>query len=202
MRKFLCGMVLCAILLTGCQSASKKTDTPAAPAHNIPPAVYPAPKSESPVDAGQANQVYPAPQDNSAASAIAPGDAYPAPSTSAGSAAVINEYAPSAGDENMDRGNASVEIDSSSVVLLESDPKQVKLHLVGTLPNPCYHLRVNPSQPDDQKHIQVEVYSVSKPGEVCTDVIQDFVVEIPLGSFPAGHYSIYINEELLGEFDA
>ena len=202
MRKFLSGIVLCAIILTGCKSASKKTDTPAAPVHNIPPAVYPVPKGESPVDAGQANQVYPAPQDNSAANAIAPGDAYPAPSTSAGTTAVINEYAPSAGDENMDRGNASVQIDSSSVVLLESDPKQVKLHLVGRLPNPCNHLRVNPSQPDDQKRIQVEVYSVVKPGENCTDVLEPFVVEIPLGSFPAGHYSIYINEELLGEFDA
>ena len=73
----------------------------------------------------------------------------------------------------MDRGNAFVEIDSSSVVLLESDPMQVKLHLKGSLPNPCYHLRVNPSQPDDQKHIQVEVYSVAKPGEMCTDVLQE-----------------------------
>ena len=31
---------------------------------------------------------------------------------------------------------------------------------------------------------------------------KSFDVEIPLGSFPAGHYSLYINGELLGEFDA
>jgi len=202
MRKILCGVLLCAVILTGCQNASKKTDTPAAPAHNIPPAVYPGSKSETPVDAGPASQAYPAPQDDSAASDSAPGDAYPAPSTSAGSAPAANEYAPVAGDEKMDRGNALVEIAASSVVLPETDPMQVILHLKGSLPNPCYHLRVDPSQPDDQKHIQVEVYSVVKPGEVCTDVIQNFVVDIPLGSFPAGHYSIYVNEELLGEFDA
>ena len=202
MRIILCGMLLCAIILTGCQSTSKNTDTPAAPAHNVPPAVYPGSKSEAPVDAGQDSQAYPAPQDDSAASASAPGDAYPAPSTSAGSAPVINEYAPAAGDKSMDRGNAFVEIDSSSVVLLESDPMQVKLHLKGSLPNPCYQLRVDPSQPDDQKHIQVEVYSVVKPGEMCTEVLQGFDVEIPLGSFSAGHYFIYINGELLGEFDA
>ena len=202
MRIILCGMLLCAVLLTGCQSASKNTDTPAAPAHNVPPAVYPGSKSEAPVDAVQGSQTYPASQDDSAASASAPGDAYPASSTSAGTAPVINEYAPAADDKNMDRGNASVEIDSSSVVLLESNPMQVKLHLKGSLPNPCYHLRVNPSQPDEQKHIQVEVYSVAKPGEKCTDVLQGFDAEIPLGSFSAGHYSIYINGELLGEFDA
>jgi hypothetical protein len=202
MRKIFCGMLLCAVILTGCQNASKKTDTPAAPAHNVPPAVYPGSKSEAPVDAGQASQAYPAPQDDSAASANAPGDAYPAPSTSAGSAPVINEYAPAADDKNMDRGNAFVEIAASNVILLESDPMQVKLHLKGSLPNPCYHLRVDPSQPDDQKRIQVEAYSVVKPGEICTEVLQEFDVEIPLGSFSAGHYSIFINGELLGEFDA
>jgi hypothetical protein len=202
MQKILCGLLLCAVILTGCQNGLKKTNTPEAPAHNVPPAVYPGSKSEVPVDAGQASQAYPAPQGNSAPSASAPGDTYPAPSTSAGSAPATNEYAPADSDKNMDRGNVFVEIDNSSVVMLESDPLQVKLHLKGTLPNPCYHLRVNPSQPDDQKHIQVEVYSVVKPGEVCTDVLQEFDVEIPLGSFSDGHYLIYINEELLGEFDA
>jgi hypothetical protein len=95
-----------------------------------------------------------------------------------------------------------VEIKDSGVVKLESDPLQVKIHLVGTLPNPCHFLRVNPSQPDDQKRIQVDVYSVTKPGEVCTEVIQNFDVEVPLGSLSSGHYLIYINGELLGEFDA
>jgi len=201
MQKILCGMLLCAVLLAGCKSGSKKTATSAAPAHNIPPAVYPGSKSEAPLDDGQASQAYPAPQNDSAASVSEPGDAYPAPSTSAGSAPDTNEYAPAASDKNMNRGNAFVDIAASSVVLLESDPMQVKLHLKGSLPNPCYHLRVNPSQPDAQNHIQVDVYSVAEPGKICADVIQEFEAEIPLGSFSAGHFSIYINGELLEEFD-
>jgi hypothetical protein len=48
----------------------------------------------------------------------------------------------------------------------------------------------------------VEVYSVSEPGKVCTQVLKDFDVEIPLGSFSGGHFTVYINGELLGEFDA
>jgi hypothetical protein len=197
MQKILCGLLLCAVLLTGCQNGLKKTDTPAAPAHNVPPAVYPEPKSIAPVDTPQADQTYPAPQLISV-----PGNAYPAPGSPAGSASATNEYAPADSDKDMDRGNAFVDIENSSVVTLESDPLQVQLHLKGTLPNPCYHLRVNPFQPDDQKKIQVDVYSVVKPGEVCTDVLQEFSVDIPLGSFPDGHYMIYINEEMLGEFDA
>ena len=196
MRKILCGLLLSAVILTGCKGAAKKTDTPVSPAHDVP-AAYPGPKGVVPAG-GQVNQSYPGPQGSNAVSA--PG-AYPGPGTSSGSAPVLNAYAPTVDDENMDRGNAFVEIASSSVVLLESAPLQVKLHLKGNLPNPCYQLRVNPAQPDAQKKIQVEVYSVVKRGEMCTEELQEFDVEVPLGSFPTGHYSIYINGELLGEFD-
>lgn len=199
MQKILCGLLLCAVILTGCKSSARNTSTPAAPAHDVPPAVYPGVKSDAPVNSGQANQAYPGPQGSNAPSAA--GDVYPSSGAPAGPLAARNEYAPAAGDENMDRGNAFVELDSSSVVLLESNPPQVKLHLKGNLPNPCHKLRVNPAQPDAQKRIQVEVYSVAKPGELCTEVLQEFEAEISLGSLPTGHYSIYINGELLGEFD-
>jgi hypothetical protein len=194
MQRLLCGMLLCIVVLTGCQSAPKNTTTPAGPAHNVPPAVYPGPQSENPAAVAQP---YPAPKNNTASSAP-----YPPPSTSSGSVPLTNQYAPAPGDEKLTRGNAFVEIKDSGLIVTESEPKQVKLHLKGTLPNPCYHLRVNPSQPDDQKKIQVDVYSVTDPDKICTDVLQEFDVEIPLGSFSGGHFSIYINGELLGEFDA
>jgi hypothetical protein len=201
MRKILCGLLLCAVILTGCQSASKNTGTPA-PAHNAPPAAYPGPQSVNPADAGQADQSYPAPQNDSSANTDKTGDAYPAPNTSAGSAPVTNQYAPLASDENLERGNAFVEVKDSELIQMESFPVQVKLHLKGSLPNPCCNLRVNPSKPDDQNRVKVEVYSVSEPGKVCTQVLKDFDVEIPLGSFSGGHFTVYINGELLGEFDA
>ena len=191
MRKFIYGLLLCVIILTGCSGGAKKTDTPAAPAHNIPPAVYPGARS------GDASQAYPAPQGGNAANS-----AYPGPNTSGGAASAANPFAPAAGDEKLTRGEAFVEIADSQVTLMESNPPQVKLHLKGSLPNPCHQLRVNPSQPDAQKKIQVEVYSVVKPDEMCTEVLKEFDEEIPLGSFPAGHYSVYVNGELVGEFDA
>lgn len=197
MQRFLCGLLVCFVVLTGCRSATKKTATPAAPDHNVPGVVYPGPNTQG---ADQTSQPYPAPPGNDAANPT--GEPYPAPGTSSVQTPTIDEYAPTAGDENMTRGNALVTIKDSSVVLMESSPVQVKLHLKGTLPDPCYHLRVNPAQPDDQKRIQVEAYSVAKPGQVCTDELQDFDVEIPLGSFTSGHYTVYINGEFLGEFDA
>ena len=190
MRKFIYGLLLCVIILTGCSGGAKKTDTPAAPAHNIPPAVYPGAKSGGPVDA---NQPYPGPRASSA---------YPGPNTSGGAASAANPFAPTAADDQLARGEAFVETADSQVTLMESNPPQVKLHLKGSLPNPCHQLRVNPTQPDAQNKIQVEVYSVVKPDEMCTEVLKEFDEEIPLGSFPAGHYSVYVNGELVGEFDA
>ena len=109
-------------------------------------------------------------------------------------------WGPRPEDAMLSRGQAFV--DEADLLVLESFPPQYMLALQGNLPTPCHQLRILISPPDDQKRIQVEVYSVSKPGENCTDVLEPFIVDIPLGSFPAGHYSIYINEELLGEFDA
>jgi len=148
----------------------------------------------------QANQPYPAPQGNVPANASS--GPYPIPGPTTGQTPTTGDYAPVPGDEKLTRGEALVVIQESGVISIESAPVQIKLHLRGTLPNPCYQLRVKPAQPDDQKHIQVEVYSVVDPSQICAEMIQEFDAEIPLGSFPSGHYSVYINGELLGEFDA
>jgi hypothetical protein len=205
MQKMLCGMLLCIVILTGCQGAKKKTATQAAPAHNVPSAAYPGPKTENLANAEPTSQPYPGPAEKSADESTVSDNissaAYPGPGTS-GNQSNVNVYAPADGDEKLIRGAAFVEIKDSRMLQLETAPVQVKLHLKGTLPNACYALRVNPAKPDEQKRIQVEVYSVTKPGQVCAEALKDFDVLIPLGSFPTGHYSVYINGELLGEFDA
>ncbi len=33
-------------------------------------------------------------------------------------------------------------------------------------------------------------------------VIEPFATTVSLGTFPAGHYSVYVNNELIGEFDS
>ncbi len=194
MRKILYGMFLCALILSGCQSAARKTST--LPAHDVTAApVYPGSKSGS---IGNANPAYPGP--NPALNG--PSSPYPGPTNPpAGTMPTTNQYAPEAGDTSLERGTATVSLKNSGVVKDTASPVQVALHLVGTLPTPCNKLRVSPAQPDDQKHIQVDVYSVIKTGEMCTEVIQNFDVYVPLGSLPTGHYSIYINGELLAEFD-
>ena len=109
-------------------------------------------------------------------------------------------YAPQPGDSQLSRGN--VFIDSSELLILESYPVQIMLVLKGNLPTPCNQLRVATNPPDKQNQIYVEVYSVILPDQMCAQVLEPFEANVGLGSFSAGHYSIWVNGEMIGEFDS
>jgi hypothetical protein len=102
-------------------------------------------------------------------------------------------------DVNLVRGNAFV--DSAELLTLESSPLQFTLALKGNLPTPCNQLRVDVNPPDSDDKIIVDVYSVAKADEICAQVVEPFEENVPLGSFPAGHYSLWVNGELVTEFD-
>ncbi len=107
---------------------------------------------------------------------------------------------PSPADLNLLRGNAY--LDSVELLILESYPLQFTLALKGDLPTPCNQLRVDVSPPDLENKIMVDVYSVSQPDMICVQVLQPFEENVPLGSFSSGHYTLWINGELIAEFDA
>jgi hypothetical protein len=107
---------------------------------------------------------------------------------------------PLPGEDQMTRGD--VMIDSSEILVLESFPIQATLHLKGALPTPCHKLRAEVSEPDEQNRIQVEVYSLVEPGQVCIQVLEPFETNIPLGSFASGTYEVWVNGEKVGEINA
>jgi hypothetical protein len=113
--------------------------------------------------------------------------------------ASINPFIPQPGDEDLTRGN--VYLDEASLVIRESFPPQISLSLSGNLPTPCNRLRVSVSAPDDENKIMVDVYSLSDPNQVCTQVLEPFEESIDLGTFPTGHYTVLVNGEIAGEFD-
>jgi inhibitor of cysteine peptidase len=113
---------------------------------------------------------------------------------------INSDYLPQRGDGSLTRGN--VLIDNSDLLIMESYPIQVALTLQGSLPTPCNQLRVIAKPPDEQNRIQVDVYSVIDPEQLCVQVLEPFEVNIGLGSFPIGHYSVWVNGEQIGEFDA
>jgi len=109
-------------------------------------------------------------------------------------------YAPRAGDEKLMWGN--VYIDSAQLLSLESYPLQFVLALAGSLPTPCNELRAVVNPPDEHNRIQVEVYSLVDPDQICIQMLKPFSVSISLGSFPTGHYTLWVNGEQAGELDA
>ncbi len=111
-----------------------------------------------------------------------------------------NGYMPQPSDSSMIRGNAF--LDAKELLTLESFPLQFLLRLTGSLPTPCNQLRVAVSLPDAENKVLVDVYSVSKPDEICMQVIEPFDVNIPLGSFPAGKYTLWVNGEKVAEFQS
>lgn len=109
-------------------------------------------------------------------------------------------YAPRPGDANLTRGNIFVE--EKGLVIRESYPPQIALGISGNLPTPCHEIRAEISEPDAENKINVDVYSVVDPNMICTQVLKPFMENIELGTYPGGHYSVWLNGEMVGEFDS
>ncbi len=111
-------------------------------------------------------------------------------------------YEPQPGDDKLTRDQVFIDVENSSLVVESTPPVTASVELNGNLSDPCHQLRVVVSPPNAQREINLEVYSVFDPGMMCIMVIKPFSVTIPLGTFYGGHYTIFVNGQLLGEFDS
>ncbi|MBM4424463.1 MAG: hypothetical protein FJ030_13930 [Chloroflexi bacterium] len=109
-------------------------------------------------------------------------------------------FAPAPGDADLARGTAFVE--RAQIIIAESFPPQYFLSVAGSLPSPCHQLRVSVSPASGQSRITVDVYSVADPYAVCSQILQPFEVNVPLGSFAAGEYEVWVNGQPVGEIAA
>lgn len=116
--------------------------------------------------------------------------------------AVMNNdlYLPQSSDRTLTRG--SIYLDSTDMLIMESFPVQIAVNLKGNLSTPCNHLRAVIAKPDADKNIKIELYSVVDPNTMCTEVLQPFDVTLSLGSFSNGHYTVFVNDKKVGEFDS
>ena len=142
-----------------------------------------------------------APEAPSTATALPPDTALTSPpgGTMPTNEAPVNPLAPKPGDENLTRGNVFIE--EYSLMIRESFPPQISLAFSGNLPTPCNELRAVVSEPDEENKIIADVYSLVDPDMICTQVLKPFQANLDLGTFPTGHYTVWINGEMAGEFD-
>ncbi|MGB8982113.1 MAG: hypothetical protein WCC12_09570 [Anaerolineales bacterium] len=111
-----------------------------------------------------------------------------------------NPFAPKPGDEKLTR--TEIMISELDLLIRESYPPQIALSISGDLSTPCHELRAEIAPPDPENRIMVSVYSVADPNLACIQVLEPFQEFIDLGTFPQGHYSVWVNGELAGEFDS
>jgi len=113
-----------------------------------------------------------------------------------------NPYAPQTGDSNLMAGDITV--DSASVFLTESQPQQLMVNFAYFQPTPCFQLRVEVSGPDADNQIDLKAYAVAEKDKACTlmALATPLQASLNLGSIPKGHYTVFLNGNQIGEFDA
>jgi len=200
MKRFIYWGIVCMMLLAACT-------TPPGTGEQQPESPTEGPPAEEPTQPPTEPEVDPTPYPDPQLDPTSPPQAYPLP----GDTPVSSEdplpgdmpayLIPQSDDKDLKRETVFLELGDSGLIILESFPVQVRLHLMGNLPTPCHQLRAVVTTTEEQKRVDVELYTVVDPDTVCITVLSPFDVIIPLGSFSGGKYSVYINGELLGDFD-
>ena len=109
-----------------------------------------------------------------------------------------NPYAPM--PEDLGFRQTEVIVTSASISeRMDLTPIRVSLNILGSMPSSCNQLRVNIEPPNESFQIFVEVYSVVDPSLKCENVFQQFEGNILLGVYTPGRYTIWINDELVGD---
>ncbi|NWF65221.1 MAG: hypothetical protein HXY38_13055 [Chloroflexi bacterium] len=140
------------------------------------------------------------------ACASADGDAavsYPDPSYPGASMDTMpanDSFAPMPEDAGFIRNE--VYLDAVQLLTLESYQPQFMLSLKGNLPTPCHQLRIAVKPPEFENKVHVEVYAIADPDQTCAQALAPFEVNYPLGSFPAGAYSLWVNSVKIADFQS
>lgn len=106
----------------------------------------------------------------------------------------------------MPTGNAqrgAVYIHRADLLVAESYPIQIFLHITGDLPTPCHEFRGEQSAPDAENRISITAWSESDPGAICVQMLEPFEANWPVRMTDAaeGTYTVWLNGELVGEFN-
>ena len=109
-----------------------------------------------------------------------------------------NPYAPKPEDASMiQAGVILTSLDLSEIADLT--PLRTRLTILGSMPSVCNELRIKVNPPDNTYRIDIEIYSIVNPNLNCENVFQQFETSILLGEYSAGQYSIWVNNEFVGD---
>lgn len=98
------------------------------------------------------------------------------------------------------RDKAFVDYGNSYLLVGKEFPAKVEAVITGWLPDPCHILQVSVNSATSYNTVNIEVYSLYDPSQVCISVLQPFKTTVELGSFGKGDYTVLVNGIKLGSF--
>ncbi len=100
-------------------------------------------------------------------------------------------------DGNLD---GEVWVTATDLLILESFPIQVNLEVSGNKPTPCHEIFWTAE--DDGERIDIDMISQIASDQSCTQVIEEFSIVVPLGSWAEESRDVFLNGEGVGSFDS
>ncbi|MEX0865101.1 MAG: hypothetical protein WD269_09545 [Acidimicrobiia bacterium] len=91
-------------------------------------------------------------------------------------------------------------ISGASLRIMESFPIQVALDVEGDKPTPCHEIFWTVE--DTGEMIEIEMISQTAADQACTQVIEPFIIAVPLGSWQGESRDVTLNGEPVGSFDS
>jgi hypothetical protein len=96
--------------------------------------------------------------------------------------------------------NGEVWITSTDLLIAESYPIQVSLKVEGEKPTPCHEIFWTVE--DTGETIEITMISQVNPDQSCAQVIEPFMISVPLGSWAEESRDVTLNGESVGSFDS
>ncbi len=96
--------------------------------------------------------------------------------------------------------DGEVWITSTDLLIMESFPIQVSLQVEGEKPTPCHEIFWTAE--DTGEAIEITMISQVNSDQACTQVIEPFMISVPLGSWADESRDVILNGEPAGSFDS
>jgi hypothetical protein len=96
--------------------------------------------------------------------------------------------------------DGEVWITGTDLLIMESFPIQVSLQVEGEKPTPCHE--VFWTAEDTGEAIEITMISQVNADQSCTQVIEPFMISVPLGSWAEESREVILNGENVGSFDS
>jgi len=91
-------------------------------------------------------------------------------------------------------------VTSADLRIMESFPIQVMLDVSGDKPTPCHEIFWTVE--DTGEAIEIDMISQVPSDQACAQVIEEFVIAVPLGSWADESRDVFLNGEQVGSFES